>query len=112
MAQKKNAETFETAMERLDQLAARMEGGELPLEELLAAYEEGLRLVRFCSERLDEAEKRLEAITRNAAGQPQGLAPVDSPEEIPPSTPPPASGRKEDSSGTAAPSGPGPVRLF
>ncbi len=68
MAQKKNPQTFESALERIEQIAAQMETGELPLEQLMDHYEEGLRLVRFCSERLEEAEKRLEAITRDAAG--------------------------------------------
>ena len=96
MAQKKTAQTFESALERLEEIAARMEANDLPLEELIVVYEEGLGLVRFCSQRLDEAEKRLQVITRNAAGQPEGLAPVHSPDEIPPSTTPQTSATGED----------------
>ena len=108
MAQKKNAQSFESAIERIEQIAAQMETGELPLEQLVETYEEGLKLVRFCAERLDEAQKRLEAITRDSAGRPTGSAPVENPEEIPPSTPAESSGREADSRG----GGEGPVRLF
>jgi exodeoxyribonuclease VII small subunit len=110
MAPKKTTQTFESALDRIEQIAARMETGELPLEELVVVYEEGLRLVRFCSQRLDEAEKRLQTITRDAAGQPQGLAAVENPSEIPSSTPPETSGTEEDSSGSRGSSD--PARLF
>jgi len=85
-----------------------METGDLPLDDLIATYEEGLRLIRFCSDRLDEAEKRLLVITRDSSGQPQGIAPI--PGEIPSSTPPESSVTEEDASGPEAPSG--PARLF
>ena len=62
---------FESAMERLQQLVEQMESGTLPLEEMLERYEEGIRLVQFCSEKLVAAEKRIEIVTRNAAGNPQ-----------------------------------------
>jgi exodeoxyribonuclease VII small subunit len=110
MAQKKNTETFESALGRLEQIASQMESGDLPLEDLVRVYVEGLRLIRFCSERLDEAEKRLQVITRDAAGQPQGIAPIQNPEEIPPSTPPETSVTQEDSSGPKGISD--PARLF
>jgi exodeoxyribonuclease VII small subunit len=108
MPQKKNAQTFESALERIEQIAAQMETGEMPLEQLVEAYEEGLKLVRFCAERLDEAEKRLEAITRDSAGRATGPAPVKDPEEIPVSTPTEDSGTEADSRG----GGEGPARLF
>ena len=62
-------ETFETAMGRVEEIASRMEQTDLPLEDLIVLYEEGLKLVRFCSEKLEVAEKRLQTISRNAAGQ-------------------------------------------
>jgi exodeoxyribonuclease VII small subunit len=108
MPKKENAPTFESALERIEQIAARMEAGDLPLEDLIVAYEEGLRLIRFCGERLDEAEKRLQTITRDAAGHPQGIAPI--PEEIPSSTPPATSATKQDSGDSGGASA--PVRLF
>jgi exodeoxyribonuclease VII small subunit len=63
--------SFETAMERLDGIVEQMEANKLPLEELLRGYEEGLKLVKFCTEKLDSAEKRIEIITRDAMGKPQ-----------------------------------------
>jgi exodeoxyribonuclease VII small subunit len=110
MAPKKTPQTFESALERVEQIAAQMETGDLPLDHLVRVYEEGLRLVRFCSERLEEAEKRLQVITRDATGQPQGLEAVQNPGEIPPSTPPESSVTEEDSSGPEGPSD--PARLF
>lgn len=60
--------SFESALERLEQIVEEMEGDKLPLEELLGRYEEGTRLVKVCQERLNTAEKRIELISRNAAG--------------------------------------------
>lgn len=108
MAEKKNTQTFESALERIELLAARMEKNDLPLEELITAYEEGLGLIRFCTERLDQVEKRLQVITHNAAGQVTGIASVENPDEIAASTPSAASGTGKDS-GKAGSSG---VRLF
>ena len=72
MAEKKtNETTFESAVERLEKIVEAMEGGELPLEEMLERYEEGTRLVKLCSEKLAAAEKRIEMVTRNAAEKPQ-----------------------------------------
>ena len=47
-----------------------MESGELPLEDLIVRYEEGMKLVKVCQERLAAAEQRIEIITRNSAGKP------------------------------------------
>jgi len=109
MPPKKNTQTFESALQRIEQIAAQMETGDLPLDDLVVVYEEGLQLIRFCSARLEEAEKRLQTITRDAAGQPQGLATIRNPEEIPSSTPSETS-VTDDSSGTVGPFD--PARLF
>jgi len=68
---KSSEETFETAMSRLEQIVDLMESDKLPLEELLTRYEEGVSLVKVCEQKLAVVEKRIEIITRNAAGQPQ-----------------------------------------
>jgi exodeoxyribonuclease VII small subunit len=60
--------SFETALERLEQIVEEMEGDKLPLEQLLGRYEEGTRLVKVCQERIGSAEKRIELIARNSAG--------------------------------------------
>ncbi|MBA3544611.1 MAG: exodeoxyribonuclease VII small subunit [Chthoniobacterales bacterium] len=61
---------FEQAMKRLEEIVEQMESGELPLEDLIVRYEEGMKLVKVCQERLVSAEKRIEIITRNSAGKP------------------------------------------
>ena len=61
---------FENAMARLEEIVEQMESGKMMLEELIVRYEEGMKLVRICQERLAKAEQRIEIITRNNAGKP------------------------------------------
>ncbi|MBF0163610.1 MAG: exodeoxyribonuclease VII small subunit [Magnetococcales bacterium] len=53
---------FEGALIRLEEVVARLEKGDLPLEESLAAFEEGMNLSRHCQHRLDAAEQRIEEL--------------------------------------------------
>ncbi len=55
---------FEAALERLESLVERLEGGELPLETALSAFEEGVALTRRCAEQLGRAERRIESLER------------------------------------------------
>jgi len=61
---------FEQAIKRLEAIVEQMESGELSLEDLIVRYEEGMKLVKVCQERLASAEQRIEIITRNSAGKP------------------------------------------
>src|SRR5207247_4655700 len=61
---------FEGAMDRLEKIVEQMESGKLPLEDLIVRYEEGMKLVKICQERLANAEQKIEIITRNSAGKP------------------------------------------
>ena len=61
---------FETAMDRLESIVEQMESGKLALEDLIVRYEEGMKLVKVCQERLANAEQKIEIIARNNAGQP------------------------------------------
>jgi len=61
---------FEGAMNRLEAVVEEMESGKLLLEELIVRYEEGMKLVKICQERLASAEQRIEIITRNHSGKP------------------------------------------
>jgi exodeoxyribonuclease VII small subunit len=61
---------FESAMDRLEAIVEQMESGNMPLEELIVRYEEGMKLVKICQERLASAEQRIEIITRNSGGRP------------------------------------------
>jgi exodeoxyribonuclease VII small subunit len=54
---------FEEALARLEAIVQELEGAELSLEETLARYEEGSRLVRTCTQRLDEAEQRIRTLS-------------------------------------------------
>jgi exodeoxyribonuclease VII small subunit len=63
--------TFESMMERLESLVARLEEGNLSLEESIHAFEEGVTLVKKCTAVLNEAEGRVQRLTRDAAGAPK-----------------------------------------
>ena len=63
-------QTFEGAMNRLEEIVEQMESGKMMLEDLIVRYEEGMKLVKVCQERLTSAEQRIEIITRNNAGKP------------------------------------------
>jgi len=60
---------FETAMRDLEELVERLEQGDLPLEESLAAFERGVMLTRACQSALKEAEQKVEILLKKA-GEP------------------------------------------
>lgn len=60
---------FEDALSTLESIVEKLERGELSLEESLAAFEEGIRLSRICSKRLEEAEKKIEILIKGKDGQ-------------------------------------------
>lgn len=72
MAKKKPAaietQPFEVAMRALETVVETLENGELSLEESLSLFEEGIALVRLCTSRLDEAEKRIDLLVENSDG--------------------------------------------
>ncbi len=55
---------FEEAMQRLEEIVSEMEGSEADLEKSLALFEEGVKLVRFCSGKLEEAKKKVEILVK------------------------------------------------
>ena len=57
-------EKFEEALGRLEDTVKRMEAGDMTLEESLKAFEEGIKLARLCSRKLDEAERRVEILLK------------------------------------------------
>ena len=61
--------TFESAIGRLENLVADMEREDLPLERLIVNYEEGIKLVKTCQQKLAEAEKKIEIIQKQASGE-------------------------------------------
>jgi len=60
---------FEEALKRLETIVEAMEAEDLPLEALLAKYEEGTRLAKACQDKLAEAEVKIQRIEKNAAGE-------------------------------------------
>jgi exodeoxyribonuclease VII small subunit len=68
-APKQETPDFETAMRDLEELVERLEHGDLPLEESLAAFERGVMLTRACQSALKEAEQKVEILLKKA-GEP------------------------------------------
>lgn len=68
MAEEKN-HRFEEALKQLEDVVQKLEKGELPLEESLAAFERGIGLVRQLSQRLQEVEQRVEVLLKSEAGK-------------------------------------------
>lgn len=60
--------SFEAALERLEAIVERLESGELPLEDALASFEEGVSLSRRCAAQLESAERRIEVLVQGGAG--------------------------------------------
>jgi exodeoxyribonuclease VII small subunit len=55
-------EKFEDALEKLEKIVREMEAGDLPLDSALKSFEEGIRLIRFCSAKLDDTQRRVEQL--------------------------------------------------
>ncbi len=66
----KKSQTFETSMERLDEIVALLEGGEVPLEESIKLFEEGTKLSAKCAALLDEAELKVTKLLQGPDGAP------------------------------------------
>ncbi len=62
MTSKKSEPAFEESLEKLEQLVASMESGDIPLAELVEKFEEGSKLVKVCEERLKQAELRIQKL--------------------------------------------------
>lgn len=60
--------SFEKALEQLEQIVHEMESGRLPLESALKKFEEGIKLSRFCSQKLEETERRINLLIENQDG--------------------------------------------
>lgn len=60
---------FEEALQKLETLVEAMESGDLPLESLLARYEEGVKLTKICQDKLAEAELKIQQLEKTAGGE-------------------------------------------
>ena len=61
--------TFEAALARLEEIVKQMESGTAPLDKSLALFEEGVKLVKFCTSELDTAEQKVKKLTKGADGE-------------------------------------------
>ena len=64
MAQK----TFEQSMKLLERIVQELENGDLPLEKAIKKFEEGIKLTKFCSQKLDETEKKITLLMSDEDG--------------------------------------------
>jgi exodeoxyribonuclease VII small subunit len=60
---------FEKALKQLEEIAAALEEGDLGLDESIRRFEQGMRLAKFCREKLDEAEKKIEILQKGSSGR-------------------------------------------
>lgn len=62
-------QTFEKAMEKLEKIVQELESADLPLEKAIKKFEEGVQLSKFCSEKLDETEKKITILLKDQNDQ-------------------------------------------
>jgi exodeoxyribonuclease VII small subunit len=62
-------QTFERALEQLEQIVEQLESGGISLEDSLAAFEAGVGLVKHCNQKLNEVEKKIELLVRDKEGK-------------------------------------------
>ncbi|HSP07039.1 MAG TPA: exodeoxyribonuclease VII small subunit [Acidobacteriota bacterium] len=75
MNEKDNPEpvSFEEALKELEGIVRKLESGEAKLEEALGLFERGVKLSRFCSQKLEEAEKKIEMLVKDSRGEYQAV---------------------------------------
>lgn len=80
---RKGKKTFENALSQLESIVSRLEDGDLPLEESLKLFEEGIKLSRFCNQKLNEAQEKVEVLLKGEGGElePHPFEPGDTTEE-------------------------------
>lgn len=60
---------FESALKSLEDIVAQLEAGDMPLDRALELFEEGIQVSRFCNSKLEEAERKVEVLTKAAGGE-------------------------------------------
>jgi exodeoxyribonuclease VII small subunit len=65
---KKKSEQFEDALKKLQMIVERLERGDLPLEEAMECFTDGIHLVQLCQEKLDEAERKVQMLLKDQGG--------------------------------------------
>ena len=67
MAERKK-KTFESSLARLEEIVRAMESGDIMLDESLFLYEEGIKLIKFCTKALDDAEQKVKILQKGEDG--------------------------------------------
>jgi exodeoxyribonuclease VII small subunit len=65
---KKKSDQFEEALKKLQELVEKLEKGDLPLEEAMECFSEGIRISQFCHKKLEEAEKKVDMLLKDQQG--------------------------------------------
>ena len=74
--EQKKETTFEQSLARLERIVSEMEGGTLPLDDMMKRFEEGRKLVASCTTALESIRQRIEQVV-SAPGEPPKVAPLD-----------------------------------
>ena len=69
MEKDKKKLSFESAIEDLEKIAEKLEDGNLSLDDSIKEFERGIRLAKFCNEKLDEAERKIEILQKGESGE-------------------------------------------
>ena len=72
--------TFESSLKQLEQIVEQLEAGDLPLDQSLELFEQGVKLSSDCQKRLDEADRRVEILLKGSGGE-YTVEPFEEPEE-------------------------------
>ena len=73
--------TFEQALGKLERIVEQIESGQIGLEDSIARYEEGIKLIRQCRTILDAAEKKIQLLAKGEGGQLAEAGELDQPQE-------------------------------
>jgi exodeoxyribonuclease VII small subunit len=65
---KKKSEQFEEALKRLQTIVEKLERGDLPLEQAMESFTEGMQLVQLCHQKLEEAERKVQVLVKDQKG--------------------------------------------
>ena len=68
MSDKNNSKDFESSLEKLGEIVAELESGDLPLEKSIKAFEEGIKLTRHCQNLLSKAELKIQKLVETNDG--------------------------------------------
>ncbi len=72
---------FETALAKLEEIVDMLESGDIGLDESLKHYEDGMKLLKYCTAKLDEVEKKIEILVKDKSGKVTGSKPFKNDEE-------------------------------